>query len=90
MPGGPVGEQPEMREARLRPEFAALYHGLEPGAWQDAAALAEQMLTDHLLPPSPGYLLSERVLDKQHFEFRGGSPNSRPRIARTRRTDPVI
>ena len=90
MPGGPVGEQPEMREARLRPEFAPLYPGLEPGAWQDAAALAEQMLTDHLLPPSPGYMRSERVLDRRHFEFRGGSPNSRPRIARTRRTDPVI
>jgi serine/threonine-protein kinase len=25
-----------MREARLRPEFAVLYPGLEPGAWQDA------------------------------------------------------
>jgi hypothetical protein len=31
-----------LREARLRPEFAALYPGLEPGAWQDSAALAEQ------------------------------------------------
>ena len=85
-----MGEQPEVREARLRPEFAALYPGIEPGAWQDAAALAEQMLTDHLLPPSPGYMLSDRVLDKGHFEFRGGNSRSRPRIARTRRTDPVI
>jgi hypothetical protein len=85
-----VGEQPEVREARLRPEFAALYPGVEPGVWQDAPALAEQMLTEHLMRPSPGYMLSERVLAKEHFEFRGGSPDSRPRIARTRRTDPAI
>jgi hypothetical protein len=85
-----VGEQPEVREARLRPEFALLYPGVEPGVWQDAAALAEQMLTEHLLRPSPGYGLSERVLTKEHFEFRGGDHRNRPRIARTRRTDPAI
>jgi hypothetical protein len=85
-----VGEQPEVREARLRPEFAPLYPGIEPGAWQDAAALAEQMLTEHLLRPSPGYGLSEQVLTKEHFEFRGGDHRNRPRIARTRRTDPAI
>ena len=85
-----MGEQPEMREARLRPEFAALYPGLEPGAWQDADLVAEQVLSEHLLRPSPGYMLSERVLAKEHFEFRGGDRNSRPRIARTRSTDPAI
>ena len=85
-----MGEQREVREARLRPEFAPLYPGLEPGAWQDAVALAEQMLTEHLLRPSPGYMLSERVLAKEHFEFRGGDRDYRPRISRTRRTDPVI
>jgi hypothetical protein len=57
---------------------------------EDAAALAEQMLTEHLLRPSPGYGLGERVLANEHFEFRGGDRNSRPRIARTRRTDPAI
>jgi hypothetical protein len=88
--GGPVGEQPEVREARLRPEFASLYPGVEPGAWQDVAALAEQMLTEHLLRPSPGYGLSERVLAKEHFDFRGGNYATRPRIARTRGTDRVI
>ena len=56
-----MGEVPEVREARLRPEFAPLYPGLEPGVWQDAAALAEQMLTEHLLQPSPGYMLSDRA-----------------------------
>jgi hypothetical protein len=85
-----LGEQPEVREARLRQEFAGLYPGLDPGVWQDAAALAEQMLTEHLVRPSPGYMLSDRVLAKEHFEFRGGNHGNRPRIARTRRTDPVI
>ena len=85
-----MGEQREVREARLRPEFAAMYPGLEPGVWQEAAALAGQMLTEHLLRPSPGYMLSDRVLDKRHFEFRGGDRAGRPRIARTRRTDPAI
>jgi hypothetical protein len=32
------------------------------------------MLTEHLLRPSPGYMLSDRVLAKEHFEFRGGTP----------------
>ena len=53
-PGGLWGNQPEMREARLQPEFAASYPGLEPGAWQDAAVLAEDVLSEHLLRPSPG------------------------------------
>jgi len=67
-----------------------MYPGLEPGVWQEAAALAGQMLTEHLLRPSPGYMLSDRVLDKRHFEFRGVDRAGRPRIARTRRTDPAI
>jgi len=35
-------------------------------------------------------MLSERVLTKEHFEFRGREPAGWPRIARTRRTDPAI
>jgi hypothetical protein len=85
-----VSEHPETREARLRPEFAPLYPGLEPGAWEDASVLAELVLSEHLLRPSPGYMLSDRVLGKEHFEFRGGEPAGRPRIAHTRHTDPAI
>lgn len=85
-----MGEQPEMREARLRLELAAFYPGLEPGSWQDAAELAEQMLREHLLRPSPGCMLSDRVLAREHFEFGGGGTDNRPRIARTRRSDPAI
>ena len=90
MLGGAVGERAEVREARLRPEFAQLYPWVEPGTWQDAAALSEQMLSEHVLRPSPGYMLSERVLTNEHFEFRGSHPGERPRIARTRRSDPLI
>jgi hypothetical protein len=78
------------REARLRPEYVSLYPGLEPGVWQDADDLAEQMLAQHLLRPSPGFMLSARVLPEEHFEFRGGEPAGRPRIARTRRSDPAF
>jgi hypothetical protein len=85
-----MGDQSRMREARLRPEFAALYPGVEPGAWQGAAEMAEQLLSEHLLRPSPGYMLSDRVLADDHFDFRGGEPPGRPRIARTRGTDPAI
>jgi hypothetical protein len=78
------------RQARLRPEYASLYPGLEPGVWEDADDLAEQLLTQHLLRPSPGFMLSGRVLPVEHFEFRGGDSTGRPRIARTRRSDPAI
>jgi hypothetical protein len=78
------------RQARLRLEYASLYPGLEPGVWVDAGDLAEQMLTEHLLRPSPGFMLSGRMLPEDHFDFRGGEPAGRPRISRTRRTDPAI
>jgi hypothetical protein len=57
-----MGEEPVMREARLRPEFAPLYPGLEPGTWHDAKTLAEQMLTEHLLRSVVGMLLLGRGL----------------------------
>ena len=90
MPRAHVGGQTGAREARLRPEFAELYPSLKPGAWEDATLLAEQVLSEHLVRPSPGYMLSDRVLATEHFEFRGGDPADRPRIARTRSTDPAI
>jgi len=78
------------REARLRPEFAILYPGVEPAVWVDAAVLADQLLTEHSLKPSPGFMLSSRMLPEEHFEFRSGDPAGRPRIARTRRTDAAM
>lgn len=62
---------------------------LSPGVWVDANELAEQMLTQHLLRSSPGFMLSSRLLPEDHFDFRGAEPAGRRRIARTRRSDPA-
>jgi hypothetical protein len=63
-----------VREARLKPEFASRYPGLEPGIWETATVLADLLLAQHFLRPSPGYMLSNRVVPDEHFEFRGGDP----------------
>jgi hypothetical protein len=67
------------REARLRPEHAARYPGIEAGVWQSAAVLCDRVLASGLLRGSPmGW--RERVLPTEHFEFRGGGPEGkRPR-----------
>jgi hypothetical protein len=59
------------REARLRPEYAGRYPGIQAGAWEPAAVLCDRVLAGRLLRGSPrGW--SERVLPPEHFEFRGG------------------
>lgn len=64
--------QPIVREARLRPEFAEKYAGIEPGAWFSAAGLAERLITRLLREGVSDAELPQRVLDPTHFEFRGG------------------
>ena len=66
------------RQARLKPEFAHFYPGVEPDAWHPAAELADQVLACRLLLPSGGFVLHERAMSGGHFEFRGGA---RPRLA---------
>ncbi|HLS47921.1 MAG TPA: hypothetical protein VK012_05340 [Gemmatimonadales bacterium] len=66
-----------IREARLKPEFATQYPGLEPGVWYPAATIAELLLTrDSTLrgPDDP----PARPLTTEHFEFRGGTPGKDP------------
>ena len=63
-----------IRLVRLRPEFASLYPGLEPGVWETATELAARLLAQHAVQPSPGYMLSDRILPEEHFEFQGGTP----------------
>jgi hypothetical protein len=60
-----------LREARLKPEFAELYPGVESGVWYTAATLAEHLLTRFLRGDTPDRSLPERILDDGHFEFRG-------------------
>ena len=62
------------RQARLRAEYASLYPGFEAGVWVDANELAEQLLTQHLLRPSPGFMLSSRLLPEDHFDSGAVSP----------------
>lgn len=73
--GGP-SSRPAAREARLRPEFAAGYVGIEPGVWFSAAGLAEQLITRLLREGVSDEELPQRVLDPTHFEFRGGEPST--------------
>lgn len=70
------------REARLKPEYAHFYPGIEPGMWEAAAELAERVIVCRLLLPSEGFGLAVRTLAGGHFEFRGGQG---PRLARPRR-----
>jgi hypothetical protein len=62
-----------VRQVRLRPEFAGLYPGLDPGVWESATELAARLLAQHILQPSPGHMLSNRILPEEHFEFMGGT-----------------
>lgn len=67
---GSAPARPSVREARLRPEFAEMYSGIEPDTWTSAAGLAEFLIT-RLLREGISEL-PQRVLDPAHFEFRGG------------------
>ena len=60
------------REARLKPEHAHLYPGIEPNRWECARVLSDKVLACRLLLPSGGFVLNERALHPEHFEFRGG------------------
>jgi hypothetical protein len=60
-----------VREARLRPDYAERYPGIEPGIWFNAATLAEHLERRRAregdeAPAGP------RALSPEHFEFRGG------------------
>ena len=78
--------QGNIREARLRPQYASLYPALEAGIWQPASAIGRQLLLWHLtasIPPE-----GERLMSEEHFEFRGGAPrNGTDADARTRHAD---
>jgi hypothetical protein len=67
------------REARLRPEYASRYPGIQAGVWEPAAVLCDRVLASGLLRGSPvGW--RDRTLPPEHFEFRGeGVKGERPR-----------
>lgn len=62
------------REAQLRPEFAHLYPALVPGQWKTAAAVDGLVRGTRIVTEGEDVVFAERVLDEEHFEFRGGGP----------------
>ena len=78
---GADGRLPSLgrREARLRPEYAGRYPGIQAGVWEPAAVLCDRVRAGGLLRGSPlGW--SKRALTPEHFEFRGEAPQGkRPR-----------
>ena len=69
---------PPPRQARLKREFAELYEGLDAGVWYPAAMVAEffeAWLRRHPRPEPGG---PRRLLDPDHFDFRGGVPRDEP------------
>jgi hypothetical protein len=68
-----------VRFARLRPEFASLYAGLDPGAWYPAASVVAYYHAWLVRHPGPARgSTSPRGLETDHFEFRGGVPRDAP------------
>jgi hypothetical protein len=67
-----VASQYPAREARLRPDFAEQYPGVEPDVWFTAATLAEHLLARMLREGKADLARIPRLLDPAHFEFRGG------------------
>jgi hypothetical protein len=63
--------RPGIRQALLRPEFAHLYPGIPANEWLPAAVLTDQVLALRLRARERVPVTRERVLDQEHFEFRG-------------------
>jgi hypothetical protein len=61
----------DSREARLRPEFAQSYPTLNPDMWESAAVLTEKVIAWRLQHDVGGLFRWDRVLNPEHFEFRG-------------------
>jgi hypothetical protein len=62
------------REARLKPQYARLYPGLEPGVWMPVETLLRHV-TDliHQDRTKAKAISGTRLLHQQHFEYRGMS-----------------
>lgn len=74
-----------IREARLKPEFAAEYPDLTPEVWLPATELARKLIERAHTRRREGR--HTRTFDPTHFEFRGGLDRPRSRGSRTRKTD---
>jgi hypothetical protein len=73
-----------VREARLKPEYAAEYPDITPEVWMSAKELARNLVARVHARRKQG--LFTRTFDPTHFDFRGGDALPRRRH-RTRSTD---
>ena len=71
----------QIREVRLKPEYAALYPEIEAGVWMAAPVVSARRLARVRMDGDAASLA--RVLDDEHFEFRGGRPREETAV-RTR------
>jgi hypothetical protein len=62
--------QENTREARLRPEYADLYPGVQPDVWLPATVVGQKLLLWHLATAATP--AGERLMAVGHFELRGG------------------
>jgi len=54
------------------------------GSWDSAAVMTDKMVAWRLQQPNRGYVAPQRVLQPEHFEFRGGLKGTQdPRHRRT-------
>jgi hypothetical protein len=77
------------RQARLKPEFASLYPPLTPDVWEPAAEMGARVLLWQVQQQGTAALAS-RILDGEHFEFRGGWYRGGETALRTRASDPAF
>jgi len=77
------------RQARLKPEFAGLYPPLTPGIWEPAAEMGARVLLWQVQQQGTA-ALGMRLLNEEHFEFRGGWFRGSETELRTRVCDPAF
>lgn len=75
----------QVREVRVRREYAKLYPELPVDTWVAAREFADVIVLRARKARSLS--IHRRTLDPNHFEFRGGPAQARPPEARTRQTD---
>jgi hypothetical protein len=61
-----------LREVQVRPEHADAYPSLTPGRWYTAAAIAGLVKGTRIIKEGREVTFTGRVLQSEHFEFRGG------------------
>jgi hypothetical protein len=62
------------REARLKPQHASLYPGIQPGVWLPVEAVIRHV-TDLIQqdPSKSPTITGPRLLHQDHFDYRGNS-----------------